>query len=162
MGDNVVAGKAGDFTEADRQEFMRLVQEGGEVGNIVLARNIEAARRLVFLRDNKRLIGIAALKVPQASYRKRIGTLSGAKIEEGMFPLELGYVFVVPGERNRGLSRRLVETTLDHSIRGGIFATSRADNTSMHRTLERFEFRAAGKPYAGREQTIQLFVREGH
>jgi GNAT superfamily N-acetyltransferase len=161
MSDSVVAGKAGDFTEAERREFMRLVQQGGEVDDIVLARNIDAARRLVFLRSSEGLIGVAALKMPQASYRKRISGLSGVEIPEGTFPLELGYVFVVPAQRNRGLSRRLVEAALDGCSHDGVFATSRADNGSMHHTLERFDFRATGKPYAGREQVIQLFVRQG-
>jgi hypothetical protein len=37
MGESVVAGKASDFTPAERREFMRLVREGGEVGDVVLA-----------------------------------------------------------------------------------------------------------------------------
>jgi GNAT superfamily N-acetyltransferase len=161
MNESVVDGKAANFTEAERREFMRLVQEGGEVDDIVLARNIDTARRLVFLRGSEVLIGIAALKIPQASYRKRISGLSGVEIPEGTFPLELGYVFVTPKERNRGLSSSLVEAALDACLRDGVFATSRVDNASMQRTLERFEFRAAGNPYAGREQAIQIFVRQG-
>src|SRR5882757_109878 len=113
MGESVAAGKASDFTGAERLEFARLVQQGGEVDDIVLARNIDAARRLVFLRSSEGLIGVAALKMPQASYRKRISGLSGVEIPEGTFPLELGYVFVAPAQRNRGLSRRLVEAALD-------------------------------------------------
>jgi hypothetical protein len=60
MGESVVAGKASEFTPAERREFMRLVREGGEVGDVVLARNIDAARRLAFLRNRQRLIGVAA------------------------------------------------------------------------------------------------------
>jgi hypothetical protein len=98
MGESVAAGKASDFTGAERLEFARLVQQGGEVDDIVLARNIDAARRLVFLRRGETLIGIAALKLPQVSYRKRVSGLTGVDIPAGKFPSELGYVFVVARE----------------------------------------------------------------
>lgn len=160
MTESVVAGEAKKFSDAERRDFMGLVQEGGEVADVVLKRNIDRAKRLVFLRAGAALVGVAALKVPEVSYRKRIAARSGVNVPEADFPLELGYVFVAPAHRERGHSRTLVEAALN-SIREGIYATSRAGNVSMHRTLERYEFKAMGKPYPGRDQVIQLFVRLG-
>jgi GNAT superfamily N-acetyltransferase len=148
------------FCKPFSQPFTRLVQQGGEVDDIVVARNTDAARQLVFLRRGETLIGIAALKLPQVSYRKRISDLAGVNIPAETFPSELGYVFVIPTEQKRGFSRILVKAVIEGSSNEGIYATSRADNVAMHRTLERFEFRAAGKPYPGRDQAIQLFVRD--
>jgi hypothetical protein len=78
--EEITAKEAGAFSEAERQDFLRLVREGGEVGDAVLESNVRNAKCLVFLRSASALIGIAALKNPRQSYRQRIGTETGVEI----------------------------------------------------------------------------------
>jgi hypothetical protein len=92
----IVVATPGDFADPERAVFSKLVLAGGEVGGAVLERNIANAKALVFLRRAREVQGIAALKRPQTSYRKRIGAEAGAKIAMGRFPYELGYVFLLP------------------------------------------------------------------
>jgi len=86
----------GSFSDADRVAFIELVRAGGEVSDVVLARNVKNAKALVLLRGEDGLKGIAALKNPLASYRKRISGSSGFKVDASSFPYELGYIFIVP------------------------------------------------------------------
>jgi GNAT superfamily N-acetyltransferase len=158
--EEITAKEAGAFSEAEHQDFLRLVREGGEVGDAVLESNVRNAKCLVFLRSASALIGIAALKNPRLSYRQRVGASSGAEIPAASFPYELGYVFITEDHRERGLSRRLVEAALAGANGLGVFATSHAANAGMHATLGNCGFSLAGKPYTSRDRLIRLFVRE--
>jgi GNAT superfamily N-acetyltransferase len=157
--EEITAKEAGAYSEAERQDFLRLVRQGGEVGDAVLERNVRDAKCLVFHRIGAVLVGVAALKIPQHSYRIRISASSGTEMSAASFPFELGYVFITENYRRRGLSRRLVQKALAAADDSGVFATSRSDNTGMHATLHNCGFSKAGKPYADRDQLIQLFLR---
>jgi predicted GNAT family N-acyltransferase len=160
MSETIATGQAQDFSDTEREEFRRLVKEGGEVPDVILRRNIQRAKRLVFMRNSEALIGTAALKIPELSYRERVGRKSGVEIPESRFPFELGYVVVAPSEREKGHSRTLVEAALNSTMTAAIYATSRVDNIWMHRTLEKFEFGKAGAPYTVDDHRLQLFLRE--
>src|SRR5467141_2979867 len=97
--EEITAKEAGAFSEAEHQDFLRLVREGGEVGDAVLESNVRNAKCLVFLRSASALSGIAALKKPRQSYRQRIGTETGVEISAASYPYELGYVFITEGQR---------------------------------------------------------------
>jgi predicted GNAT family N-acyltransferase len=75
--------------------------------------------------------------------------------------LELGYVVVAEDFRGRNLSCDLVRHALTGYELTPLFATSRTDRMSMHRTLKRFNFDPIGHPYpsAEEESRVQLFVR---
>jgi GNAT superfamily N-acetyltransferase len=150
--EEITAKEARAFSEAERQDFPRLVREGVEVGDAVLESNVRSAKCLVFLRSGSALIGTAALKNPRQSYRQRIGAETGAEIPAASFPYELGYVFITEDHRGRGLSRRLVEAALAGADCRGVFATSREDNAGMHATLGNCGFSLAGKPYTSRDR----------
>jgi hypothetical protein len=104
----IVAASPGDFADAERAVFSKLVLAGGEVGGAVLERNIASAKALVFLRRAREVQGIAALKRPQTGYRMRIGGEAGTKIAMDRFPYELGYVFLLPEAQGKRLSHALV------------------------------------------------------
>lgn len=149
-----------EFSDDDRAVFGKLVQEGGEVDSNVLAMNIKCAKALVVGRCSDDILGIAALKRPQASYRKRIGNQAGADLAEEIFPYELGYIYLRPEMRGKGRSRCLVAHALDHADGAGVFATARVDNIAMVRTLERMGFRSVGEDYNGRyARIIRTFIR---
>jgi len=142
-------------------DFQVFVRAGGEVGSTALYRRIRDAKALVFLYDKGCLSGIAALKRPTASYRRKVVTKSGVSLDERMYPYELGYIFVLPSSRGKRYSHRLTEAALTAAEKHGVFATSRTDNEAMHAALKHYSFVKAGKPYSSsrRRLKLQLFIR---
>ena len=67
----VHANEPGECTLEEIADFSRLVLKGGEVAQATLASGIQRTRALAFLMDDLIVIGVAGLKRPSASYRKK-------------------------------------------------------------------------------------------
>ena len=106
---------------------------------------------------------IAALKIPIHTYRGTLCAKTGILLDDSEVPYEVGYILVKETARGQGHSNVLVSTALAAAGGQGVFATSRIDNVPMHKTLARFCFEKAGKPYVGTDakEMIQLFLRRG-
>jgi GNAT superfamily N-acetyltransferase len=156
---DIIQGRS--FSETEISRFVELVLEGGEVPERPLRTNVPKAKCLVMLFEEEQLVGVAALKNPQDSYRARLSTNSGASVSAAAFPYELGYIFVTPAARGNGYGEHLVASTLMAAGSHGIFATSRADNTAIHKTLCRNGFAPTGNPYSSKDgkRELQLFCR---
>ncbi|HTQ13444.1 MAG TPA: GNAT family N-acetyltransferase [Rhizomicrobium sp.] len=145
----------------ERAEFAALVLKGGEVNPKGLQARISRAAQLVFLKQDNKLQGIAAIKRPLDGYRISVSGKSGVALPSAQFPYELGWVFVEPPARGNGYSHALVKCALAPLAHTGLFATSRSDNAPMHRTLCAFGFVAQGKTYRSMRKghDLKLFVR---
>ncbi|MFZ5619324.1 MAG: hypothetical protein ACOZAA_18585 [Pseudomonadota bacterium] len=158
---NIVAHKPAELTDAERASFIELVRAGGEVGGQVLEKNIANAEALVLLWKEGQIRGIAAVKRPLPSYRKRIGRSANAELSDADFPYELGYIFIVPEARGQKLSGPLIAKALEIVSGSGVFATARIDNHVMRASLLKAGFGPAGKPYRGRSsRTLQIFTKQ--
>jgi len=157
----VVARKPGDCHDTEIGDFMALVLAGGEVKPKGLEGRIRSAVSLVFLTVGCCLCGVAALKRPEASYRKRVSSNSTIALPERQFPYELGWVFVMPSARGRRFSVDLTRIALASAGTDGVFSTSRTANAGMHATLAKFQFVSVGKPWASDrcDHKLQLFLR---
>ncbi|MGQ0694238.1 MAG: GNAT family N-acetyltransferase [Nitrospiraceae bacterium] len=151
----------GGFSKTDILDFISLVRAGNEVGNIALERNVRNAKCLVFGRQDSCLVGVAALKNPLPSHRKKLESKTAVSLNTNELPFELGYVFVLPSARNQGLARRLCQLAFSQADGRGVFATTRVDNVAMAAILAKLGFSRTGRTYAsdrGNYQ-LQLFVR---
>ena len=157
----VVSDAPDVFSQDEQRRFCELIEAGDEVDTFVLRQNVESAKTLVFARSERRLLGVAALKFPQPSYRKKIARNSGFSLQSDLYPFELGYVFVQEAARGKGLSHRLVTAALNEVRGKQVFATVRTDNLAMLRTLNQAAFSHVGKDYPGRKEgtSIRLLVR---
>jgi hypothetical protein len=156
----IVARVPGALTAAELTRFLELVVEGGEVGGAAVATNIANARILVMLMQGGTMRGVAALKRPQDSYRKKIAKQTGVDLSQRVYPFELGYIYIQPVLQGRGLSHRLVASTLQHDDAHSVFATVRTDNEPMRATFAKAGFVAAGVAYPGAEgRKIGLLLR---
>lgn len=140
--------------------FAAIVREGGEVADHGLDDLIQQAGKLVFCQHEGRLVGVAAIKNPRDSYRFKLSRKSGVQLARDAWPHELGWVFVTPAERGKGLSAKLVASAVE-GLDGPVFATSRTDNEPMHATLRRVGFVAVGDEYKSDkgEHRLQIFTR---
>ncbi len=159
---NIVTTKEpSDCSQTELQDFERLVVAGGEVTAAGLTSRIRNAAVLVYLSEANSLIGIAALKNPNQQYKTHVFQKAGGTAQPADFPLELGWVFVLPSSRGRRLSYKLVDAAVEASNGRGIFATSRADNVPMHNTLKAYGFSIHGNEYASDHDNhkLVLFLR---
>jgi RimJ/RimL family protein N-acetyltransferase len=154
----IQAVSADALSAAERQRFQELVIKGGEVGGAALETNISSARILIVIREQGVICGVGALKRPQDSYREKVIKKAELALASANYPYELGYIFIEPSLRGRGLSHGLLATALDHSDGAGVFATVRTDNAAMRASLEAAGFTPAGRIYEGREKDRKIGV----
>jgi GNAT superfamily N-acetyltransferase len=143
----------------DLNEFQRQVEKGDEVETSGLRERIRRAFLLAFAYIGDSIVGVAGLKNPCPSYKRKIFEKADLKQRCHEFDKELGWVFVVEGHRGRGISTRLVKALLKEAGGFNIFATSRIEIVPMHRALMSAGFLEAGKSFiSGRGNKVKLFL----
>lgn len=145
---------------SELDDFVALVLAGGEVSPIGLSRRVRDAHSLAFLRSDGCLIGVAGLKFPSENHRSEVSSGAGVTLTTTTFPLELGWVFVLPNARG-GKSYALCAPLIAAAQGKGIFATSRAGNKRMHATLAKLGFARTGGewPSGQNPDNLWLFVK---
>lgn len=152
----VIVKKPSECSPAELQDFVSLVLAGGEVTAAGLPERVHNAQHLVFLTEANCLKGIAAVKNPALHYRRRVFQKAHTSVNDIEFPFELGWVFVLPSSRGAGFSHMLLKAALSTVSGGGIFATSRSDNTRIHKVLKANGFSCLGTAYASARGNHQL------
>ncbi len=148
-----------DCTSAELDAFENLVRESGEVAFVGLSERITSASHLLFLYDScGTLGGISALKHPNDAYREKVFQRAHASSSAACYPVELGWLFVQPSHQGKHLSRPLVEQLLPYAAGSLIYATTRADNARMQRTLARYGFHHDGAPYRSKRGDYDLVL----
>jgi GNAT superfamily N-acetyltransferase len=156
--DQIEAKRPSECSQEEFQNFVSLVREGGEVDERNLETRARASHRLFFLTERNCLIGVAALKNPSGTYRQSVFQKANVSISDAAYPLELGWVFVSPNSRGKGLSYKLVDAAVSVAEGEGVFSTSRLDNIPMHKALEAHGLSRHGSAYASRREGQQLIL----
>ena len=157
----IVTRSPDELSERELDDFIALVLQGDEVTPANLEERVRKAERLILLSAAGCLSGIGALKKPNASYRRRVVSRSGTSLPVSEYPFELGWIFVSPSHRGKGLAGRIVEAAVSVANGVGVFATSRSENTAIHKVLQRHGFFHTGKIYPSDHGSheLQLLVR---
>ena len=100
----VVTRSPEEFSTAEVDDFVAFVLAGGKVSPNGLRTRVIDAKCIAFARNGECLVGVAGLKRPSSSYRKRVTVGSKFALSQNNFPLELGWVFILPSARNMRLS----------------------------------------------------------
>ncbi len=146
-------------SDAERQEFARLVRQGFPAAR-ALERRIRDAQCLAFYHTaGGSLVAVAAIKAPGERYRRDVFAQADAPVTPADHPLELGWVFVVPDYRRTGIAEALCRALLARAPTSSLFATTRPGNEFMIRILSALGFARVGKPYPRRDEELVLFVR---
>jgi GNAT superfamily N-acetyltransferase len=156
----VILKAPGDCSDQELERYEELVRQGDEVVSHGLSERIRQAAVLTFAFHGDRLVAVAALKRPTDSYRVGVFRKAGEALPE-LGALELGWIFVLPDCRGRGLAGRVLAATLDASGGAGVFATTRSDNGPMQKVLEGRRFVRLGQGYKSTRggYELNLFFR---
>ncbi len=146
------------MSEAEKDEFTAFVRRAGKVAPNELPRRVRQAAYLVRLFDEGKLVGTAAIKVPDAGYPEGVFAKANTKGADH-FPRELGYVHVADSHQRQRYSCDLAEIALAAVQGVALFATT--SSVKMERTLLRKGFTIVGDPYPSENEgeTLKLFVR---
>jgi GNAT superfamily N-acetyltransferase len=149
-----------DATDEEQSAFLRLVPAGGAVTVEAVRAGLPRAEALVICADGRRIVGVAALKVPQPGYRAGLSSAakSGFALPEAMFPRELGYVAVEDDSRRKGIGMRLCNEVIRLADGRGLLATTGNDGMH-HKILPQLGFADAGQGWMGRHEHVFLTVR---
>jgi len=148
-------------SKKELENFYQLVLRGEQVENSGLRNRIKRAKLLAFHYEEKNLVGIASLKRPNKTYKKKVFIEAGVSEESDKYNLEVGWAFTMDEYRGKGICCGLIQKIVDASGSQNIFATTRTDNLPMQRILEKNGFQKIGKPYPGRTKKyyLQLYTR---
>ena len=157
----VCAGEPSAFSPGEIDDFVAFVLAGGEVNSAGLKERVLAAPQIAFLRENDCLLGVGGLKTPSTNHRKEVEQGSKSELSMQSVPFELGWIFILPTARDRKLSFPLCRALVSAANTQGVFATSRASNIGMHRTLEKLGFVRSGSEWPSQlaHENLVLFVR---
>jgi len=147
-------------TEGELREFARLVRQGFDGSDEGLPGRIRDAKWLAFYyAESETLAAVAGLKAPNERYRDNVFKQADARISPADYKLELGWVFVVPGQRGNRIAEGLCQQLLARVPTSCVFATTRPNNVHMIRILRALGFARAGRPYRRRNEELVLFLR---
>ncbi len=138
--------KPSECTPVELDAFQKLVEEGGEVTPQGLRQRIEQAAALVFISEGE-IVAIGAIKHPNISYKKSVFTKAGVAEKSDSFNCELGWLYVKPEARGKGLGHRLMKAIVKYLGGSGCYATTRENNESMHHLFSQYNFNRLGAPY---------------
>lgn len=140
--------------------FAQRVREAGQVVRVGLESQIERAARLGFAWVGDALAGVAGVKRPSDARRERVFSKAGVLALKPQYPLEYGWVYVIPPFRGHGIATELLEKLLATTGEVGVFATSSATNVAMHHVLKRASFVVAGTAFPGVQMgRLSLWLR---
>jgi len=154
-----VQKRPGDCTDEELNAFEGLVKKGGEVAASGLRSRIKSAQWLVFLfEENQSLAGVAALKRPSGTYKKKVFRKAKSREDPDDFRFEAGWIYIDDQFRRKGHSRVLLDAVLKLAGEGQVYATTREDNEPMRRTNRRCGLQESGSPYRSDEGEYKLVL----
>jgi len=160
MKSSIVLRPPNDTVAEQREDFARLVRTGFRTAGANLNARIRAAKCLAFrYSPSGELSAIAALKVPDDEYRNAVFKMADSPASYADYPVELGWVYVVPADRRKQVATELCGQLLLRATGDFVFATTRSDNAAMRRILRACAFAEVGKPFMHRGEQLRLYLR---
>ena len=127
---DAVVKKPSECTMSELDAFQNLVVEGREVTPHGLRQRIEQAAALVFINDGE-CIAVGAIKNPNKGYKDGVFSKAGVADKSKDFNFELGWLYVTPGARGRGLGHSLMQAVVSYLGKMGIPMTPLRENDNM-------------------------------
>ena len=146
------------FSDAEIHEIEKLVLQGGEVDTRNLTENLRNAYRIGVVYTGGLMVGVGVIK-RLGTHHDTVVRCSGF-LDPGGFSAEIGYFYIDPSRRQKGLAGSLFELLM-RSYPDPVYATTRQDNEAMQHILEKGGFSRVGQPWGSRQspgRTIHLWV----
>lgn len=141
-------------------EFIEYIKLGGQVISNGLRQRVNNARLLGFYYTEDKLTSIVAIKGQNASHQLKVFQDANESARCDNFSFELGWAYTIEAYRGKGMCNEVVQAILKVETEN-LFATTRCDNLSMQKILDKNGFKVIGKPYEGDgHYSLLLFIKE--
>lgn len=130
---------------------------GEQVETEGLIDRIKSSRLLAYASEDKKMIGVTALKNPSLNYRNGVFKKAGVAPIAKQFPLEIGYAFTLKAFRGKGIHQQLVRELIKATAGNNYYATTKAENVPA--ILEKLGFQKTGHEYQNpQKEKLHLFT----
>ena len=92
-------------------------------------------------------MAVGAIKNPNEGYKSGVFAKAGVAGKCKEYTHELGWLYVTPGARGKGLGHNLMQAVTKFLGTSTCYATTRANNDSMHHLFSRYNFDKLGSAY---------------
>jgi len=156
----IIVKLSNECSDQEINEFIQLVNQGGEVDPEGLEERVRRAKNLFFLKDPS-LVAVSALKCFYQEYKNSIFEKSGCSDIASGYRLEMGWMYAKPQSRGKGFGRALIEAMISQLEGESCYTTVRSDNAVMHHMLNSHGFNRVGTEYSSSRvgHKIVLYVR---
>jgi len=128
-------------------EFVELVNEGGEVDPDGLKERVGRAKKLFFLK-NPSLVAVSAIKRFYQQYKNSIFKKAGCSEIAADYKLEMGWMYVKPDSRRNGFGKKMLEEIISQLSGISAYTTVRSNNHTMRHMLSSYGFNKVGTEYS--------------
>lgn len=139
------------------QQLADLIATGTEVDMAMVGRNLKSAASIAWAEQDGRACGVIVLKQPLPAYRDKVFEAAGVPELAQKYRFELGYTYVEPAQRSQGTSVKLGRLMV-RDLNGPVFATTRANNTTVNKLLNFIGFKQLGQPYTSQRGDYNLIL----
>lgn len=143
---DTVVKSPSECTPAELDAFQRLVVEGGEVTPHGLRQRIEQAAVLVFINEGM-CVAVGAVKHPSQGYKENVFFKAGVADRSDSYNYELGWLYVTPAARGKGLGHDLMQAIATYLGSSGCYATTKENNEAMHHIFSQYNYCRLGAAY---------------
>ena len=166
-----------ECSDQEINEFVQLVNEGGEVDPSGLEERVRRAKKLFFLsvasrRDLARLsaeprasggkdpslVAVSAIKRFYQQYKNSIFKKAGCSNIASSYQLEVGWMYVKPASRDKGFGRKLLEVMINQLNGASCYTTVRSDNHIMDHLLNSHGFNKVGMEYSSSKGNHKIIL----
>lgn len=158
----VIVKPSSECDEFEIDQFVSLVTEGGSIFSEGLRDRVRTACLLSFLYSpNKELIGCMGLKRPSEGYLEDLEEYTKVPIRRYTC-IEIGWLFIKPEHRHKGLSTTLRESILNKAKSESIFTVVEETAIKIPEILARYGFIKMGCAYKSSisGKRLQLFIKK--
>ena len=156
----IIVKLSNECSDQEINEFIQLVNQGGEVDPEGLEERVRRAKNLFFLKDPS-LVAVSALKCFYQEYKNSIFEKAGCSDIASSYRLETGWMYAKPESRGKGFGRALLEAMISQLEDESCYTTVRSNNAVMHHMLDSHGFNRVGTEYPSSRvgHKIVLYVR---
>lgn len=143
---------ANQFSAAELDTFKKIVLQADQVKAETFDKLIAKNPQLLFYPNTIEPESVAALKIPNPEYKKKIFQQAQSKHDPNDFEYEMGWlVCLKPGE---GIGQKVASFLAEKTDQ--IYASTRSDNQKMIHILEKIGFKKSGKDYPSERGGYEL------
>jgi len=141
-------------------EFISLVNQGGEVDPSGLKERVRRAKNLFFLKDPS-LVAVSAIKRFYQQYKNSIFRKAGCSDIASSYKLEMGWMYAKPESRGKGFGRKLLEAMINQLNGASVYTTIRSNNHIMQHMLSSHGFNRVGTEYPSSRGNYKILLYVG-